>query len=580
MRGIFLRHNFTSFCFIFLLISSSLLVTHCGGSSSGGGSASASQALTPPCSTVTSYTDPITITGSAQFEYRTNGNGAIAAPLPIRHLEVRVTDQNGTDIQCGSTDSNGQFSIQLPNNGSTVNLKINTLADNSFLKAYVLNNPTSNQFYSLSTPVVLDGTKSIGTLTARANGSVIGAAYHILDQVLKANDYLRAQTSNCQMTFATCTPFTVAPMVKIYWSKGVNPGSYFGIAPLSFYIPDRDELYILGGINGDVDSSDTDHFDNSIILHEYGHFLEDVYSKTDSPGGAHNGNTILDPRLAWGEAWANYFQASVTGVWVYRDTFGTPEGTPGVFFNENLESGTLDNASVLGEGNFREFSITRALVDFTDVANEGPGIDQLTAPFSEFWTLLTSTTSGFANPNLNFRNIGLFHELQNTLAGSSDLSEIQTAENHQDNQIDYGNTVTLGGACAAINIQAANISLSQQEDGTPENSNQFASNDFYQYTHGGGNLTLSLTYTTNSLSPADLDLYLYRNNYIFGSEGTVLGFSDTTINVGQGSGAESFTVSNLPAGTYMININVNTRVRLGSAAQYELRVNNQLACPD
>src|SRR5690606_13846811 len=108
---------------------------------------------------------------------------------------------------------------------------------------------------------------------------------------------------------------------------------------------------------------DTDHFDDSIILHEYGHFLEDVYSKTNSPGGVHTGETILDPRLAWGEGWANYFQAAVTGNPVYRDTFGTSLGFSGVYFNENLESGTSDTPNNPGEGNFREFAITRALWD-------------------------------------------------------------------------------------------------------------------------------------------------------------------------------------------------------------------------
>ncbi len=537
-------------------------------------------AITPPCNTITSYSNPITITGRGVFGYRTDGNGAIAAPKPIRHLEVKVTGADGSTLQCGSTDSNGNFSVQLPRNDSAVTLSINTMADNNFLNAYLLNNPTQNFFYSLSKTVTLDGSKSIGTLTAPADGTVMGGAFHIMDQILEANEFLRTNTANCDQTFASCVPFTVAPLVKIYWARGVDPGRYYNLPTLSFYIPDRFELYILGGINGDVDNSDTDHFDNSIILHEYGHFLEDVYSKTDSPGGQHTGNTLLDPRLAWGEAWANYFQASVTNIWVYRDTFGTPEGTPGVYFNENLESGTMDTSTALGQGNFREFSISRALTDFTDSNNDGIGVDQLTAPFSEFWTLLTSTVHGFAQTDLNFRNIGLFHSLQLALAGSSNFTEIQTAENHRPNELDYANTLTVGGACAPISIQAAHISPSQREDGTPENSNPFASNDFYQYTHGGGNLTLALTYTTSGVAPADLDLYLYTNNYVFGSVSSVLGSSENTINVGQTSGSESFSISGLPAGTYMINISVNTRVRLGSNSNYQLRINNQLACPN
>lgn len=93
-------------------------------------------------------------------------------------------------------------------------------------------------------------------------------------------------------------------------------------SPLSFYKPGERKLFILGGSNGNVDTADTDHFDNSIILHEYGHFLEDVYGKTDSPGGYHNGSSIIDPRLAWSEGFTNSFQGAALGKNFYLDTAG------------------------------------------------------------------------------------------------------------------------------------------------------------------------------------------------------------------------------------------------------------------
>lgn len=563
---------------IFLALTIPLLV-QCGSSSNSGGGTQSSLAPVSYCSTVTSYSSPIVISGTAQYQYRSNGNGAIAGPNPIRYAEIRVTDASGNILQCGETNASGQFSLSLPSDNSTATITISSRADNSYVKAYILENPTTNTFHGISSSVTLDVTKNIGTLTASADGSLEGGAFNILDKILDANAFLRTETNNCSATFTNCVPFSVAPLVTVYWAKGVNPGTYFGLSALSFYVPGESKLYILGGINGNVDDSDTDHFDDTIIIHEYGHFIEDIYSSSDSPGGAHSGNTILDPRLAWGEAWANYFQAAVTGNFIYRDTFGTTEGTSGVFFNENLESGTIDTTATPGEGNFREFSITRALVDYTDVANEGPGTDQLTTSFSEFWTLFASST-GFAGSNQNFRSVGLLYELQNVLAGKSNWSEIQGAENHLNAYDDYGNTLSLGGACANINIQAANISGSQPENGTVANSNQFASNDFFQYTHGGGSFTLNLTYTTNSVSPADLDVYLYKNDYTFGDSKSVLGFSDDTILVGQSGDTETFSVSSLAAGTYMININVNTSARLGSAASYSFTINGQNACPD
>lgn len=559
-----------------------IIIALCGcGSSGGGGSTSPSTAPVPYCSNIISYSGGITITGHAYYQYRDNGNGAITSSKPIRYAEVRVTDSAGTLIQCGETDSSGAFSLSLPSSGIMATITVASRADNSTVKAYILESPTANTFHGISQSVTLDSSKSIGNLTALATGSLEGGAFNILDKIVDANNFLRSQTSGCSGTFSNCVAVTVAPLVTVYWAKGVNPSTYFNISsPLSFYLPSERQLYILGGVNGDVDSSDTDHFDDSIIIHEYGHFIEDVYSKSDSPGGQHTGNTILDPRLAWGEAWANYFQAIVTGNPVYRDTFGTTEGTSGVYFNENLESGTIDATTTSAEGNFREFSITRALIDYTDSTNEGPGTDQLTTPFSEFWTLFAGTTGSFADTSLNFRSVGLLYELQNGLAGKSNWSEIQTAERHLAGYDDYGNTLTLGGACGNITIQAANISGSQPENGSVANSNQFASNDFYQYTHSGGAFTMVLNYTTTGGNPADLDIYLYKNDYTFGDVNSVLGFSDDTILVAQSADSETFTISNLAAGTYMININVNTLARLGSSADYNFTINGQNACPD
>ena len=571
---------------VFMLPLFSLAYVGCGSSDSGSGNASSSQPVLPYCSNVQSYSSPLTITGSAQYAYRTDGNGAVATPRPIRYAEVRVLDASGNEIQCGETDATGNFSISLPNDGSTATIQVNSRSLNSQGNAYVLDNPTNNSFFSLTTSLTLNGSvTSVGTLTAQATGTLEGGAFNILDQIHNANEYLRNETGSCTATYSTCQEITTTPpLVTIYWSPGVNPGTYFGVSTgLSFYLPGESELYLLGGSNGDVDNSDTDHFDNSIILHEYAHFLEDIYSQTDSPGGAHNGNSIIDPRLAWGEGWANFFQAAITGSPVYRDTYGTTAGTnTGVFFNESLETPGNDIPSTTGEGNFREFSISRLLWDSIDTNNEGAGVDQVSGSFEELWAAFSSTTGGFASTTGSnvFRSMGLYHILRAALPGASDWSSMLTGEEQLAARTHYANTLTLGGACAAINIQAADISPAQPENGTFSNSNQFASNDFYQYTHVGGVLSVALNYTNTVPSdPTDLDLFIWSGSYTFGNESDALAFSNSTITAGQASGAESISAS-LPAGTYMINVHAFTGTRLGSAANYTLSIGGQNACPD
>ena len=93
-----------------------------------------------------------------------------------------------------------------------------------------------------------------------------------------------------------CPPFTNNQLFETFWAPGVSPSDYDkNLLPSSFWIWSKKQLYILGGSKGDVDRSDTDHFDSTIIIHEYAHVLEDQFSIRDSVGGAHFGDNILDP---------------------------------------------------------------------------------------------------------------------------------------------------------------------------------------------------------------------------------------------------------------------------------------------
>ena len=66
----------------------------------------------------------------------------------------------------------------------------------------------------------------------------------------------------------------------------------------------RDGIYILGDFRG---SGDTDEFDQHVIAHEFGHYFEDRFSRSDSIGGDHGGGDRLDLRVAFGEGWGNAF---------------------------------------------------------------------------------------------------------------------------------------------------------------------------------------------------------------------------------------------------------------------------------
>ncbi len=568
----------------------------------------------PYCSQKFTYSDFVTISGNAGYEYLAGGNGEVSGPNPIRHAEVRVTNTDKEIIQCATTDEQGNFSVNLPKDGSTVLVTVASRADNSFLKLYVLKDPKTNVFHSLEQSVVTDSSQNIGSLVAHATGSLEGGAFNILDKILDTNSFLRDKTKDCGENFPGCKPFDVAPLTTAYWSKGVNPNKYLGSSQKSlglysresFYSHENNQIYILGGENGDVDRSDTDHFDDTIIIHEYGHVIEHFYSNLRSPKGPHDGNDIIDPRLAFAEAWANFLQAQVTGKPCYRDTYG-PE-SPQNIYEKDLEEGDFnceqqqgqplpkyDLPTVEGEGNFREFAITRALIDIFDENNEGEGIDQLTATFAEFWTLFTSKTVGIADKNFHFSSVGRFLQLQIQLKTEfpetkwTDWSEILEAENLRSDLKDFGDSLVYGETCHPITIQAKNIpdnkSPLHHENGTFMNSNLFDSNDFYEYNHTeDGPFELNVHYISSSQGEPrpPLDIFLYGDNYTFGKETDMV----TSKRGGSDNGEKSLSVASLKKGVYMINIMVYTGdpLRAFKPVDYNMNIKNmnikgQRACP-
>lgn len=502
---------------------------------------------------------------------------------PIRRAEVRVTDSTGALIQCAETDNSGAFSLNLPSDGGTYTVAVAARSSNAYNTAYIMNNPTDNEFYSISTTVTASGSPSVALVApASSSSTLLGGAFNILDQIHNAQDYLRTETANCQSSFTGCTPFTVAPLVKVYWAKGISPGSYYGISgAISFYLNGERELYILGGLNGNATTQDMDHFDNSVVIHEYGHFIEDQYANPDSPGGSHNGDSIIDARLAWGEGWANFFQAAVTQKPYYRDTTGsvdcstaTSPTCTGASFDEYLDptpSGTYkdkpDSSGGAGEGNFREFSVTRLLWDI--VKNGG------TSTFKEIWNAFNGS-SGMKNVNDPFKSIGRLHKIQQASSSPIDWSTPRSTESQSGGLGVYATPLTIGGSCTSSSI-AMSIYRSGSDDGSFAKSNHHRNNDFYSIYHPGGTLNVGVSWSGASV--ADLDLYVYREGYTYGTTSTMATFdNDESLLT---SGNESVSAS-LSPGFYMINVMAYTGVygSVGTfSTTYSLTVNSQPACP-
>ena len=549
----------------------------------------------PSCDPSDSTENTVAVTGQAVFEYRTHGNaglGAVQPSKPIRFAEMEVFTESNDCVTSGQTDEQGGFSIQLPYNDTaqTYVLKINSRANNEHVKISVQDDPLKYQHHFLSHTLKLESASPVNNLTITAPADDLGGAFNIYDQILEANIFLREHTKTCQTYHTDCTPFTVAPKVYVYWKKGLNPATYLSgsTSSFSFYLPKNDQLFIVGGSNGNISASNTDHFDNIIILHEYGHFIEDNFSQTDTQGGSHDANSIIDPRLAWSEGFATFFANAVSGQPAYIDTIGIPP-TSQFLLNEDLEKHPPDRdiPQVPGEGNFREFAIARTLWDALDpytpqtLKIEDQDMDSVDGTFVELWSVFTAP---FKADDQYFRDFGLFMQLHNQLENKTDLTPLLTREKQKPTREDFAAPIPAENCPKTIQATNVNEKLLIYPGSYPLGSDQFSSNDFYLYQHSGGTLSLQLTYgpVEGATQPdADLDLYVYKNHYSYQDKDDILASS-----IGKkDQGMESIEIE-APLGAYMINILVWTKrgpshqiPELGSKSEYQLTVNGVALCP-
>ena len=107
------------------------------------------------------------------------------------------------------------------------------------------------------------------------------------------------------------------PVLDIYWSSNNNTssGSYEdGDLGTSFFLSPN-SIYILG-----EEGSDADEYDRHVIAHEWIHYFEHNFSRSDSIGGSHSQEDRLDMRLAFSEGLANALSAVITSDPIYSDS--------------------------------------------------------------------------------------------------------------------------------------------------------------------------------------------------------------------------------------------------------------------
>jgi len=138
---------------------------------------------------------------------------------------------------------------------------------------------------------------------------------------------------------------------------------------------------------------DTDEYDRHVISHEFGHYLEHHFSRSDSIGGPHALTDQLDMRLAFGEAWGSAFAAMATGDSVYTDTFGAGQRQS---FSVDVEQ--RPERINPNPGWFNEESLQSLIFDLYDNGRDVPrgstAVDDLALGFPPIWDALTNEQRG------------------------------------------------------------------------------------------------------------------------------------------------------------------------------------------
>lgn len=450
------------------------------------------------CLTNTSYSGNTTVTGTASFYKRKlkNKSGAyvlgdpISTPLPIRFAEVQIVDSSGVIVQCGRTDGSGNIkavdmtgTLNIPDAAGTYTIKVLarsnvTLGGLPGGKPPVIHHTAvkkdiySNTVHYISTVITSNGSGNYtASMSAAAREVAIsqaeyylpGGAFNIYNDALSLYSYVGQNTGTANLT-------CLNNKLDIYWLPGFNPAQYIypkadpgSLSTLSFYNRGYSELYISGGRQNNLSTQDTDHFDDTVILHELGHYLEDACGSMDSPGGSHYGLYRGDARLMWSEGWGNFTGVhmlrnnisliypnivadTVTsdGWRFYLDTKGyddTGTGSPSVPFSAagammirlnmtraglvtwpdgpagpeetvTLKSGATryydvaDSSTNPGEGLLREISIARSLFKGTNTCSTSiycSGSNN----YQNYWSAF-SRLSGMGNSNYSFRSASLF----------------------------------------------------------------------------------------------------------------------------------------------------------------------------
>ncbi|MGH8189505.1 MAG: hypothetical protein ACREUC_23310, partial [Steroidobacteraceae bacterium] len=407
--------------------------------------------------------------------------------------------------------------------------------------------------YVLQGNQVNSGTADSTHPTLRADSGWTGTAYTdpraaapfaILDTVFRAKQLILSTAAD-----------TTFPSLSLFWSDENRPSedrcpddgnigtsSYVTFPPAPDNLddcmqPQQSGIYLLGEFV--AANADTDEFDQHVVAHEFGHYIEDQFSRSDSIGGQHGGEDLLDLRVAFGEGWGNAVSGMALQDPVYRDSFqGLSDD-----FSFNLESD-----SQTGQGWFSELSVGEILWDIFDGANE-PG-DTVALGFGPIFSVMTGpqvTTDALTSVfpfarSIRSNNPSASAAIGTLLAGEA----ISGTDDFGAGESNAGTDATVLPVYRDITLNTPLTGICSRSTAGALTTNKLGNRRFLRFVN---NTTRLVTITATGAAPnaqsvaaTDPDIFVFQRGAF-----VALGLSEEP-------GAETIPQFSLPDGTFIIEV--------------------------
>jgi len=494
---------------LFGLVGSLTLLSACGGG--GGGD-------TDDNTTPTAATSSNTISGVVTYTtYKPSNTSGLdygtTQENPIRGAVVELQNFSGTVLASGNTTATGNYSLAAPANTSVRVVVKAALGSPTTPDTQIVDNTSGGALYAMAmdaTSVTSDINQSFnagsGWDGSSYSGARTAAPFAILDVIYQAQQLVKTADSSASF-----------PELLVNWSPNNKPASgnkAAGEISTSHYAADG-QLYILGAEN-----SDTDEYDAHIIAHEWGHYFEAKFSRSDNIGGDHGAGDILDPTVAFGEGFGNALSAMVMNDPLYIDTAGQSQSTVSNSMNleaDSISDGTTDitigtgQTNTLLDGFYSESSVQEVLYDIYDSGASDD--DAIAGGFAPIYSVLVN---GQKNTKAFTSIFSFLHYLkQANPSFSSAITSLALAENISDGDEYEATTrpiytiVPFDGTPVTIDVDGAALQT-WTSYGPITASN--AGNKLYNLLYFKTTATASGCYTLEAKPPANEDLIIYAPN--------------------------------------------------------------------